>query len=85
MGLLQGRSPPWWGARRLPISVNGASPLRNGAFPLRNGPFFDHHGPFFPECLNGPFSLLKIPWKTGHQEKGHEAVLDTLFNFFELR
>ena len=20
----------------------------------------------FPECLNGPFSLLKIPWKTAH-------------------
>ena len=25
----------------------------------------------FPECLNGPFSILKIHRKTAHEEKGH--------------
>ena len=39
----------------LPISVDGP-------FPLLNGPFSDLNGPI-PECLNGPFSLLKILWK----------------------
>ena len=42
----------------------------NGPFPLLNGLFSDLNGPF-PECLNGPFSLLEIPWKTAHEEKGH--------------
>ena len=36
---LRGRLPPWRGARKLPISVNGA-------FPLLNGPFSDFNGPF---------------------------------------
>ena len=44
------------GARKLPISVNGA-------FPLLNGPFSDLNGRF-PECLNGTFSLSNMPWKT---------------------
>ena len=48
--------PPWRGAQKQPISVNGA-------FPFLKGPFSDLNGRF-PECLNGPFSLLKIPWKT---------------------
>ena len=26
----------------------------------------------FPKYLNGPFSLLKIPWKTAHEEKANE-------------
>ena len=35
----------------------------------------------FPECLNGPFSLLKIPWKTVHQEKGHDEVHEKTHRF----
>ena len=31
-------------------------------FPVLGGTL---HGPF-PECFNGPFSLLKSPWKTAH-------------------
>ena len=27
------------------------------------------------ECLTGPFSLLKIPWKTAHQERGIKRIL----------
>ena len=30
----------------------------------------------FTECLNGPFSLLKIPWKTAHEEKAHQSRAD---------
>ena len=42
MGLFRGAvfdHGPWWGARKLPISVNGAFPLLNGPFSLLNGPF----------------------------------------------
>ena len=30
----------------------------------------------FPECINGPFSILKIAWKTAHEEEAHQEVLD---------
>ena len=36
-----------------------------GRFPSLMGRFLTLMGRF-PECLNGPFSLLKIPWKTAH-------------------
>ena len=36
-----------------------------GRFPTLMGRFLTLMGRF-PECLKGPFSLLKIPWKTAH-------------------
>ena len=44
-----------------PLGLMGRFPFLMGRFPTLMGRF--------PECLNGPFSLLKIPWKTAHQEK----------------
>ena len=44
--------------------VSENSPLTlMGRFPTSMGRF--------PKCLNGPFALSKIPWKTAHQEKGY--------------
>ena len=56
---------PW--APKLPISVNGAFPFQGPFLMGRFQPLIGR----FPECLNGPFSLFKVPWKTAHQEKGH--------------
>ena len=36
-----------------------------GRLPSLMGPFSDLNGPFI-KCLNGPFSLFKIPCKTAH-------------------
>ena len=52
------RFPPWRGARKLPISANGAFPSLMGRFPTLMGRF--------PECLNVPFPHLEIPWETAH-------------------
>ena len=41
-----------------PLSLMGRFPSLMGRFPTLMGRF--------PECLNGPFSLSKIPWKTAH-------------------
>ena len=46
-----------------------------GRFPSLMGRFLTLMGRIF-EYLNGPLSLLKIPWKTAHQEKAHEEVLE---------
>ena len=53
MGLFRGAV-----ARKQPVGLDGA-------FHLFNGPFSSLSGPS-PECLNGQFSLLKIPWRTAH-------------------
>ena len=58
MGLFRGAVFHHGGVPENCLSVNGAFPLLNGAFSLVNGPS--------PERLNGPFSLLKIHWKTAH-------------------
>ena len=59
MGLVRGaRSPLWRSARKLSISVNGRLPSLMSRFPTLMGRF--------PECLDGPFCLLKSPWKTAH-------------------
>ena len=41
-----------------PVTLMGRFPSLMGRFPAFMGRF--------PECLNGPFSLLKFPWKTAH-------------------
>ena len=41
-----------------PLALMGRFASLMGRFPALMGRF--------PECLNGPFSLLKIPWKTAH-------------------
>ena len=41
-----------------PLALMGRFPSLMGRFPTLMGRF--------PECLNGPFSLLKFPWKTAH-------------------
>ena len=41
-----------------PLALVGRFPSLMGRFPTLMGRF--------PECLNGPFSFLKIPWKTAH-------------------
>ena len=41
-----------------PLSLMGRFPSLMGRFPTLMGRF--------PECLNRPFSLSKIPWKTAH-------------------
>ena len=51
-----------------PLALMGRFPSLMGRFPTLMG--------CFPECVNGPFSLLKIPLKTAHEEKGHEEVLE---------
>ena len=43
---------------KLPFSVNGAFASVMRRFTSLMGRS--------PECLNGPFSLLKVPWKTAH-------------------
>ena len=48
--------------QKLPISVNGAFPSLMGRFPTSMGRF--------PKCLNGPFSLLKIPLQNSPSRKG---------------
>ena len=50
-----GRFPPWPDARKQPIS---RFPSLMGRSPTLLGSFL--------ECLNGPFSLPKIPLKTAH-------------------
>ena len=45
-----------------PVSLMGRFPSLMGRFATLMGRF--------PECLNGPFSLSKNPWKTAHSEKG---------------
>ena len=45
-----------------PLALLGRFPSLMGRFPTLMGRF--------PECLSGRFSLLKIPWKTAHQERG---------------
>ena len=44
-----------------PLALIVRFPSLMGRFPSLMGRF--------PEYLNGPFSLLKIPWKIAHQEK----------------
>ena len=51
----KGRSPPWRGAQNCPLALLGSS---MGRFETLIGCFL--------ECLNGPFSLLKILRKTAH-------------------
>ena len=48
-----------------PLALVGRFPSLMGRFPPLMGRFPPLMG-CFPECLNGPFSLLKIPWKTAH-------------------
>ena len=43
-----------------PLVLTGRFPSLMARFPTLMGRF----GFGFPKCLNGPFSLLKIPWKT---------------------
>ena len=45
-----------------PLASMGRCPSLMGRFATLMGRF--------PECLNGPFSLLKIPWKTAPLRKG---------------
>ena len=51
-----------------------------GRFPSSMGRFPSLMGRFL-ECLNGPFSLLKIPWETAHEEKGIKRFLISTRNF----
>ena len=39
----RGRFPPWWGARKEPIGLNGAFLLLNGSFTDLNGPFHQNY------------------------------------------
>ena len=53
-----------------PFALMGRFPSLMGRFPSLMG----HSPPLlgcFPDCLNEPFSLPKIPWKTAHQERAH--------------
>ena len=59
-------SGPFRGAVFHQDGVPGNSPLTlMGRFPSLMGRFLTLMGRF-PECLNGPFSLSKIAWKTAH-------------------
>ena len=60
-----------------PSALMGRCPSLMGRFPTLMGRF--------PECLNGLFSLLKIPWKTAHQEKGHQEALDSSLEHMQVR
>ena len=56
-------STTWRGARKLPISVNGA-------FPLLNGPFSDLNGPFPENALMGRFPSWKSPGRQHIKKRG---------------
>ena len=56
------------GARKLPISVNGA-------FPVLNGPFSDLNGPFSPNALMGRFPSWKSPGKQPIKKRGVKRFL----------
>ena len=59
MGLFRGAGFHHGGVpENCPLALMGRSPSLVGRFPTLMGCFL--------ECLNGPFSLLKIPWKTAH-------------------
>ena len=56
MGLFRGDVS--WVPENCPLALMERFLSLVGRFPTLMGRF--------PECLNGPFSLLKIPWKTAH-------------------
>ena len=51
-----------------PLSLMGRFPCLMGRFPTLMGRF--------PECLNGPFSLSKIPWKQPIKKRGVKRFLN---------
>ena len=59
MGLFRGAVFQYGGVpENSPLTLMGRFPSLMGRFRTLMGRF--------PECLNGPFSLSKIPWKTAH-------------------
>ena len=69
MGLFRGASFDHGGVPETsPLASMGRFASLMGRFPTLMG--------HFTECLDGPFSLPKIPWKTAHSEKAPLEVLD---------
>ena len=64
MGLFRGAVFHYGGMpENCPLELTGRFPSLMGRFATLMGRL--------PECLNGPFSLLRMPWKTAHYGKGH--------------